>query len=348
MNVKNVLKKYRTKLTAEAIIRAAAFGAIFGFIALLGYEFAVWMAGIDVVWPGICIFAVVAGGVGALAYFLKYRPTAKAVARRIDALGLEERVITMTQFENEQDEIYVLQRNETLKTLAENGITEKLIKIVISVPCIIALCFTALFGIGMTTVSALSANGVIESGKEVISGIEENKPKEFYDIAYEVYSGEGYIEGEIFQRVEEGSNTTAVLAVPEDGYAFVYWSDKNEDPYRIDYGVTASVTYYAVFLPISETGGDGDLAVEGDEPSDLPVDYQEGANGGEENEDGEPAQGAGGVYESHNQVLDGETYYGGQVYRNAYQDAIDRMAEEQGWTDEEKEMINEYFKTIAK
>lgn len=347
MDINNMLKKYRSKLTIEAVLRSAIFGSVFGFAGLLIFEFIDWMTDYKAVWVGAIVFVVIAAVAGALSFFLKYRTSVKKVAKRIDELGLEERVLTMAQFRNEESEIYKIQREETVRTLKANGITEKLIKIAISVPCIICLIVTAAFGIGMTTVSALSANGIIGDGSEVIGGKDDDKVKKQFEVYYEVLSGEGYIDGEIFQVVEEGSSASPVIAIPEDGFAFVKWSDGFDNPYRLDSYIISNVTYYAVFMPISELDGNGDTPSDGDVPEVLPTDYKEGGEG-EESDSGKPSPGAGGVYEDHNQVFDGETYYGGQVYKNAYEEAIERMAKEQGWTEEEKELIYEYFKTIAK
>ncbi|MGN1051900.1 MAG: hypothetical protein ACI4SH_00760 [Candidatus Scatosoma sp.] len=347
MDLKNVLKKYRSKLVKEAVLKASFTGAVFGFSALLLYEFIAWMFTAKAVWPGAIVFVVVTGGTGALFYFKKFRPTAKQTAARIDKLGLEERVLTMTELENENSEIAAMQRADTIKALNSNGISEKLIKIAVSVPMIIALVFSAVCGIGMTTVSALAANGTIAGGSETISEIIDNQPPKQFEVSYEVYMGEGMIEGDIFQVVEEGFDASPVMAVPEDGFAFVYWSDGSDDPYRTDGNIRASVTYYAVFLPIEEAGGNGDTPGEGDEPSDLPADF--GGNGeNNENGNGDPNRGVGGKYEGHNQVYDGETYYGGQVYQNAYEEALERMNGNEDLSEEEKEFINEYYKTIAK
>ena len=347
MDLKNILKKYRSKLVKEAVLKASFAGAVFGFSALLLYEFIAWMFAAKAVWLGAIVFVVVAGIAGALFYYKKFRPTAKQTAARIDKLGLEERVLTMTELEKENSEIAAMQRADTIKALSSNGISEKLIKIAVSVPMIIALVFSAVCGIGMTTVSALAAKGTIASGSETIAEVIDKEKAKQFEITYEVYMGEGMIEGDIFQVVEEGFDATPVLAVPEDGYAFVFWSDGSDDPYRADSNILASITYYAVFMPIEEGDGNGDLPGEGDEPSDLPGDFGEEGEGDETGE-GEPNKGAGGIYEEHNQVYDGETYYGGQVYQNAYEEALERLNENEELSDEEKELINEYFKTIAK
>lgn len=347
MDLKNVLNKYRSKLVKEAVLKASFTGAVFGFSALLLYEFIAWMFIAKAVWVGAIVFVVVAGATGTLFYFKKFRPTAKQTAARIDKLGLEERVLTMTELEKENSEIAAMQRADTLKALTSNGISEKLIKIAVSVPMIVALVFSAVCGIGMTTVSALAANGTIASGSETIGEVIDNQPPKQFEVSYEVYMGEGIIEGDIFQVVEEGFDAAPVLAVPEEGFAFVYWSDGSEDPYRADGNIRANVTYYAVFLPIEDGEGGMPGEGEGDEPSDLPGDF--GSEGeSDESGEGDPNKGAGGKYEEHNQVYDGETYYGGQVYQNAYDEALERMNEDEDLSEEEKELINEYYKTIAK
>ena len=342
MDVRNILKKYRLKLLAEAVIKAAAFGAIFGFIALLGFAFAAWMTDFKQIWWGAIIFIGVTALFGLPAYFIKFRPNTKKIAQRIDSLGLEERILTMTEFENETSNIYNIQRAETISTLEENGITSKLIKIVLTVPLIVGIAVAGFFGAGMTTVSALSAAGVIEDGSSFFNRLAESDEAKEYEVIYLVSLGEGHIDGETVQKVKAGSSAMPVMAVAEDGYFFLNWSDGRTEPFRCDNGIKGSVTYYAVFTQIENVEEDiGD----GDEPDDLPMDYEQAQEGsGDDPGDGNQT---GGEYKDHNKVYDGETYYGGQVYNNAYKDAIERMAEEQGWTEEEKRLIIEYFKSIA-
>lgn len=56
-----------------------------------------------------------------------------------------------------------------------------------------------------------------------------------FTIRYYLGNDFGRIEGEIEQRVKRGETGTPVIAVPDDGYAFV-WSDKWEKPIRQDIG----------------------------------------------------------------------------------------------------------------
>lgn len=57
----------------------------------------------------------------------------------------------------------------------------------------------------------------------------------------------GRIEGETEQEVRYGAKTTPVTAVPDDGYAFVRWSDYCETPTRIDSEFTDNASFTAIF-----------------------------------------------------------------------------------------------------
>lgn len=57
----------------------------------------------------------------------------------------------------------------------------------------------------------------------------------------------GRIEGETEQEVRYGAKSTPVTAVPDDGYAFVRWSDYCDTPTRIDSGFTDNASFTAIF-----------------------------------------------------------------------------------------------------
>lgn len=57
----------------------------------------------------------------------------------------------------------------------------------------------------------------------------------------------GRIEGETEQEVRYGAKATPVTAVPDDGYAFVRWSDYCDTPTRIDFGFTDNASFTAIF-----------------------------------------------------------------------------------------------------
>lgn len=82
-----------------------------------------------------------------------------------------------------------------------------------------------------------------------------------HEVSYLATTG-GSIFGESYQIVPEGSNTTWVAAIPDEGYRFVRWSDEVASPTRMDENVKASFTVIAIFERIVlevefDTEGDG-------------------------------------------------------------------------------------------
>ena len=76
-------------------------------------------------------------------------------------------MLTMVQFEGKEDS-YILRRQREDALAAISKISSKLIKFAIPVAMVVAVSVSAGLGIGMTTVSALSAKGVIKGGNEII------------------------------------------------------------------------------------------------------------------------------------------------------------------------------------
>ena len=212
-----LFKKYYSRLAREGIIKSALVGMIVGFSTLFLTSIVLWLTNEDLFWLAFISGVAVGAVIAPVLYYKKFKPTTKEIARRVDELGLEERVLTMTELENDQSYIALRQREDTVAAL--QTVNAGLLSIVVSIPLIVATCVTGVFGVGMSVVTALSSAGVIESGREMIE--EAMKPlPEYFDIEYEV-SGEGgrilnfETEEEIpFQAVEKGKN--AVLA--HNGY----------------------------------------------------------------------------------------------------------------------------------
>ena len=97
MSVKNLLSEYRKRLSKEAWLKSIVWGAVFAFGANAVAALVTWCLGVKSLKLVLCVslgvFVAVWAASSALLYFLKFRPTFKDVARRVDGLGLEERVI---------------------------------------------------------------------------------------------------------------------------------------------------------------------------------------------------------------------------------------------------------------
>ncbi len=91
----------------------------------------------------------------------------------------------------------------------------------------------------------------------IIDGTEPNilyaqwTPKK-YTITY-IAEAHGSITGNESQTVNHGGSTTAVMAVPAEGYHFVKWDDGKTDATRHETNVTADATYTASFDPNTNT-----------------------------------------------------------------------------------------------
>ena len=337
-----LFKKYYSRLAREGIIKAVLCGMIFGFSTLFVTSALLWLTNEHIFWVAILCGVATGAATAPLFYYTKFKPTTKEIARRVDELGLEERVLTMTELENDQSYIAMRQREDTIAAL--QTVNAGLLSIAVSIPLIISVCATGLFGMGMTVVTTLSAADIITSGRELIE--EANKPiPEYVEIEYEV-SGEGgkilnfETEEEIpFQAVEKGKDAIPVIAVAEEGYIFLGWSDDTEDPYREDKNVQESITLVAEFGELQDAGDmpGGEDGFPGDLPGDLAG--QEG--------NGPPGQGpgAGGEFKATNQIIDGETFYGHE-YAAAFEDVLNVLAQNAEMSDQLKQLISNYFETI--
>ena len=344
MNEK-ILKDYVARLGKEAWIKAFFAALVVGFSALFVSSLVIWLTGYEFVWLAAIIWAAATALTMPAFYFLKFKPSKKMVAQRVDSLGLEERILTMVQFEGQEDS-YILRRQREDALAAISTISARLVKFVIPVAMVVALSVSAGLGIGMTTVSALSASGVIKGGDEIIEEMTTPEVPE-YEITYEV-EGEGFINGELFliDTVKEGEDALEVVAEEMEGWVFLEWSDGVTEPVRQIKNVTSNMELKAIFMEVGD-GEPGDGDQEGDESGGVPQDPQEGDG---QPGDGDPSQSppqqggnGSGQFESSNQIIDGETYYGGETFDAAYDTAMDETTGNGDISNDGQDMIGNYM-----
>lgn len=345
-----VFTEYYKRLSKEGWFKSFVCGLVVGFAALGITSAVLWIGGFKGFW-----IALVAGALSAIIsapvfYRFKFRPTAKDIAKRVDKLGLEERLLTMTELEGDNSYMAMKQREDAVAALGK--VDAKNIKFSVTMSMVITLAAVSVFGLAFNTVSVLYDFGKIDDGKtiigEIIDNVEPAAPT--YEVYYEV-DGEGYIDGDIFQVVEEGKDASPVTAVAEDGWAFVGWSDEYAEPYRTDSNVKGDMIRFAVFQELSESDDEGD---EGDgEPQDneKPSDPEKSDSSSSSNSDGdpgEPGEGSSGKYSQKDYIYDNETYYGDNYFDTAYMEALNRLANDDTLTEEEKKLILAYLATIEK
>ena len=374
---KGFFGKHRSRLILEGLLKASVSGLLIG--AAVNFVAALLAWGFDF---GGILFAVGAGLLaalvsGALMYFVKYRPTTVEIARRVDRLGLEERLITMVELQGDDSYIAQRQREDTQARLSE--VSEARLHLRVSALMTVLTVVALLVGGTMTTLAGLAENNVIPSGSDLFNP--EDPMENLIAVTYAVEEG-GEIQGVTEQLLLYGESTTPVVAVPEDGWMFVGWDDGGENPSRHETNVTQELYFVAIFEEIMDNGGEsedknsndknGGGGEEGDKAEDLPQGNEANADNGEKgpgdkgsgsgdegNSDGAQGEGeeqgegkgdgqglgAGGKWEDSNQFIDGETYYGD--YLDMYYEMAKEIFESNGEIPPElREFFETYFDSI--
>lgn len=360
-----LFKKYYKRIAREGILKAVLWALIIAFSVLAVTIALSWFFGFKAgLWVGIALFVVAAGAFTPIFYYLKFRPTTKEIAKRVDALGLEERVLTMTELENDSSYIAMKQREDTMKALGM--VNHMLVKIVISAGLCVAVSLTAVLGLGATTTGGLYQAGVIPSGMELLANA---APVPSYTLAYSVQAGTTgsivYWDDDWDEEVEYKQDSVSVKAGEtgprlyakcEEGWRFAGWSDGVMTPYRQDTNVHKNVVAVALFeqikeeevpadddvLPDDEGGGNNDSS------QDAPPSGESGPiQSSDPGRDGGIGDGAGGSSVPNDQIRDNNTYYGDE-YDSEYGDAKGRLDSDGELPDDLKGGISDYYDSIQK
>lgn len=345
MNQNNQFEMRYSKLTWEAVIKSLLVGLTIALGVVFVSGIVIWFSGTENL-PlilGVLIggFVFAAAASTAILYFTKFRPTVKSNSRRIDSLGLEERAITMIEYQNDDSVMARLQRQDAMAAI--NEVSNKKIPFSIAKALVIPL----LIAIPLGSLSTLGAVGIFPSFDDFLEAIEET---EYIEVIYIAEDG-GYIEGgEDMQLVLKGENAQTVIAVPEEGYTFEGWDDGFKKQERTDEKIDHPLVLTAIFMPIEEEGDDdgGDEHGEnGEQPGEEEGDgEQKGDQPGEPNENGDPGNEGGGKYKKENQIIDGETYY--REYLEGYKEEIMELLKKrvEELTEEEKAIIEAYINIV--
>ena len=377
MNLKQMMKKHYLRLVLEGVFKSLLAGMAIGFAANFLTALLGWIFSFGNIWLAIGIGAAAWVISGVLLYFLKFKPTMEDTARRMDRLGLEERMVTMLELKEDDSYIATIQRENARESITH--IEGRKIKIRIPKVIVCLVIIAAVFGSSMTTVKGLADNGEIPSFDEII---EDDPYANYIAVTYMVDEG-GYIEGETDQLVEPGGSTTPVIAVADDGWVFAGWDDGYSELERSETNVTQDLYFVAIFEEIGESeggaegdgegGNNGSQKAEGDQAEDLPAEGganadsdQNGAQGsegdgsgskgdsdggqGSSDEQGEgkgdgKGQGAGGKWDDSNTFLDGQTYYR-EWLELYYQNALDIFEQNGEIPPELREFFEAYYDSI--
>ena len=218
-----IFKKYYNKLAREGIVKGLLCGLIIGLALLFIMATSFWFFGYQNTLVLVLAFVVVTAAATVLFYHFKFRPTTKSIAKRVDALGLEERLLTMHQLEGDTSYIAMRQREDALKALSK--LDSSLLKWAVSIPLIVATCICGVVGLGMTGVYTAYALDAIDSGMGIISDAVTPDPQAYY-ITYAI---EGY--GKI-ELVDDKGNVLDWMEVKPDieaGQSPTLWGNDLSD-----------------------------------------------------------------------------------------------------------------------
>ena len=190
MSIKDVLKPFKKRLTVEAWLRSAVLGAMIAACV------AVALGCVHVILPwmvteiGILLtFVGVFGGGTGLSFLFMYRPTKQDTARRLDGLGMAERVETMLEYEHSTAPAARLQREETIDRLREikkKDLKLKISKTLSALCAVFMVCATVL--LFLPEINAFSRHPIINALSQMIpdSGLSEEFKEDLEQIIGEL------------------------------------------------------------------------------------------------------------------------------------------------------------------
>lgn len=369
-----VFNKYYSRLAKEGWLKALICGIAVGCaVAALSAALMWFFAFRQGLWIAVALFAVATAVATIVFYRTKFRPTARSIARRVDKLGLEERLITMLELEKDTSYMAMKQRENTMEALKSVDSRNIKFALALSAPIVVALIVAGVFGLGMTTVSALYYAEAIPSGMDMLK--EPDPAPEVYQISYSIgtknggslywyadLTGDDYATViaetnlSLSTEVDENSDAPAVFAVPTDGYSFLCWSDGVQNPYRQDMDVNKDLTITALFELVDDydfddsTGqpsdnGNGNNSGSGDSDLDVPPSGDSSGGGTTDNSSGD-TDGKSSQRDSANMQVDNGSTYIGDVLDNSQEQAMNNLSQNTEMSDDRKSMISDYYDSL--
>lgn len=373
-----IFKKFYSRMKREGILKSALCAIAISFAVVAVTAFICWMTEFTAVWICPVTFAISAGVSFVLFYFLLFRPDFKKTAARMDALGLDERIITMHEFAGSSSPISNMQRADAVQSAGKVG--AKMLKF--CVPAVIIACAAVGVALGATfvTVDVLAETGTIRSGRQIAADI-ANPPAEYtlkYDVAGEgaflkpddpteedseessFFSARDYaltyrittdgtvysfrnINGPTVDKLEftvvSGENGEQVRAVPTEGWFLAGWK-VNGSNYVMsdDYRQDGNVTKSLTVTAVYEKL---------EEPEEEEAPSLQGGGGGNGSGSGSGGgQGSGTDRKEADNIINGATNYG-DTYAQDLANAMQNVSASDSISQGESDIIGDFFDTIA-
>lgn len=351
MRNNSLFQKYYKKLAFEGWLKALIWGFNAGCVVFAITLFIGWATGFDAaVWLSVGVGVAVCALCTVILYFMMFRPTSEQIARRLDSLGLEERMITMNELRQDASYIAMRQREDAKEKLAAvksdavkvrpfaaaDGTKASRREVALTIA---ATVISPILAVLMIVLFVLSLYSVLPGGDEIFNP--EAEPT-FVLVSYMDGDG-GIVQGEADQVVEVGGSTQPVLAVADEGYAFTEWSDGYKKPSRTDTNVQEDIFVFPQFQEVGDSS-DGESGDEpSDEPSDQPQEGESDSSDGDPNKD--PQDGSNTPPpDSSGNIIDGATDYR-DIYEQYYEEIM-QILNSGELTEEMKEFLKTYFDSL--
>lgn len=339
------LRRLCGKVRAISWAKSCVWGTVFGLGISSGYLTQCVLFGNTHIWlAGICFLAGLAVFTP-LAYVVRFRQDSRELASEIDALGLDERVITMTQFADIDSPMIRRQRADAENILQKVKSGHLKVRPFTTLN-VFLICALLVCNVGCCVLACAMPEPLIRRPQATVSK---------YTVQYTVFGEQGgRILGFTAQKVGEGETAGAVQAVADANWIFVGWSDGVETAYREDKEVKKDFCVSAIFVPIAE-----DDDADDEEMPDYDPD-KSGEGGGDQapwqtpsdrvrpngNKGDEGDGSSGSPTNPSSQVIDGATFIG-DIYGSSVSGAAE-AASNAGLNGSQADMVGDYFGGIAK
>jgi len=128
IDTKRALKPFKKRLAVEAALGSVLTSGL--FVLPVWLVAAIWSRLSGAAFEPAKVMAVLWLGLSAILYTLRFRPTDRKIAARLDALGLQDRTAAMVEFAGEDGVLYRLQREDAARHL--QSISPKAMKLHVS------------------------------------------------------------------------------------------------------------------------------------------------------------------------------------------------------------------------
>ena len=149
MKAKDQFEKHYPRIRRESLLKSLLWGLAAGFTACFAAALVAWFTSLSAILLSAAAFVSVTAVTFLLLFFIKFRPSLLASARRLDKMGLEERTVTMIEFMNDESEMAQIQRNDAKAAL--ESLDKKQIRFNLSKKLIVCMAVSCFLGLAMAT-----------------------------------------------------------------------------------------------------------------------------------------------------------------------------------------------------